>query len=174
MATVPVTRVWVAGEVVTDAYMNNNLSAVLNFLLARPMVQVRQTVAQSLPDSTATSITFDAEDFDTSGMHSTVSNTNRLTAVYPGYYSPWGGPGFANNSTGRRLALLRVNGTNINGSSGNFGALNVTKVPCMPSRVYLNVSDWIDLQAYQSSGVALNTAVTGADQSIFGADWVSN
>lgn len=174
MATVPVVRTWTAGEVVTAAYMNSNIRDVDSWLLARAMVQVRQTVSQNLTDSVAASITFDAEDFDTTGMHSTVSNTNRLTAAYPGYYQPWGGVGFANNSTGRRLALLRLNGANVNGSGGNFGANNVTKVPCMNSMIYLNVGDWIDMQGYQTSGVLLATAVTGTDQSIFGAMWQSN
>lgn len=178
MATVPATRVWVAGEVVTDAFMNNNISAVLNFLLAPPIYRGRQTSAQSLTSGTFTAITQDTEDVDTAGGHSTVSNTSRYTAVYAGWYDVAGGVGFAFNATGNRALDLRVNGTMLNGTQSNIATLTASSSTAQPvtadELVFLNVSDYVELFAFQSSGGALNTAVTTDQQSRMNVRWRSN
>ena len=53
--------------------------------LPPPRVQVRQTVAQSIPNGGGM-LTFDAEDVDTHGMHSTSGDTTKLICVIPGLY----------------------------------------------------------------------------------------
>lgn len=177
MATVPVTRVWVAGEVVTDAFMNNNVSAVMNFLLAPPIFQGRQTVAQSLTTGTYAAITLDVEDVDSVGGHSIVSNTSRYTAVYAGWAEVNPSPGFASNATGRRLCKLRMNGTtDVNGSdvSLNSGVTNILKIVGPTMKIFFNVNDYVEMLAAQESGGNLNTAVTTIDQSMMGYKWISN
>ena len=169
MATVPATRVWVAGEVVTDAFMNNNLSAVLNFLLAPPTFQGRQTSAQSLTSGSYTPITFDAEDVDSVGGHSTVTNTSRYTAVYAGWAEVQASTGFATNATGRRLNKLRMNGsTDVSGSDVALfsGITNTIKVVTPAMKIYFNVNDYVESLGAQESGAALNTATLAADQSM--------
>lgn len=42
-------------------------------------VSLRNSANQSIPTGTTTPITWNTEDFDTEGMHSTVSNTERIT-----------------------------------------------------------------------------------------------
>ena len=177
MTALPTTHTFSAGEVVTDTTMNNNITAVLNFLMAPPIVQARQTVAQSLPNNTATVLTFDSEDVDSSGMHSTVTNTGRLTAVYPGWYAHLPGYSQAANATGQRVMSIQVNGTVVNGS----GADQTSAVAAISTRgigrpmlIFLNVGDFSELSALQNSGGALNTAVTTSEQSTFAAFWVSS
>lgn len=177
MATVPVTRVFVAGEVVLASYFNTNIGAVLNFLLAPPIFQGRQTVAQSLTTGVYTALTLDAEDVDTAGGHSIVTNTSRYVAQYAGWADVNASAGFASNVTGRRLLKLRTNGTtDINGSdvsmfSGITGVLkNVTPVV----KIFFNVTDYVEMMPAQESGGALNTAVTTVDQSMMGYKWISN
>lgn len=176
MATVPVTRTWVAGEVVTAAYMNLNLTDVLNWLLAPAICQVRQIVTQSVGTSSTDNITFTAEDVDTTGMHSTVSNTSRLTAVYAGWYQASGAVPWPFNATGRRVAGIRVNGVDINSSQAAIPATSAS-VTVSISRtilVFLNVGDYVGLSGRQESGVSLSTPVTASDQAHMTAIWESN
>lgn len=175
MATVPVTRTWVAGEVVTAAYMNNNITAVLGWLLAPAIVQLRQIVAQSLPDGAFTALTFTAEDVDSTGMHSTSVNTTRATSVYPGWYYFSASSSTAANGTGRRGGQWAVNGTTLNAASTLVPPHTAAVV--IPSKgllIFLNVGDYVEYKAYQNSTAALSTLVTSQEQSNMTGFWVSN
>lgn len=177
MALVPVTRVFVAGEVVLASYFNTNIGVVLNFLLAPPIFQGRQTVAQTLTTGVYAGITMDAEDVDSVGGHSIVTNTSRYIAQYAGWAQVDGGAGIAANATGRRLTKLRMNGTtDLNGSGINLPATaaSVAKIPFVTMKAFFNVSDYIEPMAGQESGGNLNTAISSNDQSIFGYRWISN
>lgn len=176
MATVPVTRVWSAGEVVTQGYMNDNVTAPIGWLLAKAICRVRQTVAQSIPNNSSTAITFDAEDVDSTGMHSTVSNTDRLTAVYPGWHSTGGAYCSAASTAGIRATQIDVNGTVLNGSDIQ-GAPTSSGVSITAARrmlAYLNVGDYLRLRAFHTIGSATNTGVTTSNQSSFDVTWESN
>ena len=181
MAAVPSSRTWVAGEIVTAAYMNNTIRDVENYLLAPPLFLGRQTVAQTLTTGTFTAVTFDAEDVDSAGGHSTSVNTSRYTAQYTGWYWPGGGVGFAANTTGRRNSEWRTNGATVISGSGfyasaNAGAGNVVKIGTISLPIFLNATtDYLEMLALQDSGGNLNTAVGGInDQSCFSLKWCSN
>lgn len=177
MTAVPSTRTWVAGEVVLDSHFNTNIRDVLNFLLAPPIFQGRQTVAQTLTTGVYAAITLDAEDVDSANGHSTSSNTSRYTAVYAGWAEVNPSASFAGNVTGRRLCKLRVNGsTDVSGSDVVMfaGITNTLKVTGPTMKVFLNVGEYIEAMAAQESGGNLNTVVTGIDQSMMGYRWISN
>ena len=172
----------VTGTVATTSEMNSFFRDPINFLLAPPIAELRQTVAQSLTNATFTAITFDTEDVDKdvsgAGGHSTSVNTSRFTAVYPGWYQVSGGVGFANNLTNVRITHIRVNGTTLNGSrqlmtAANSG-INATMVPVRTKHVFLNVNDYVEVWAFQDSGGALNTDVNAETQSTMTVRWVSN
>lgn len=176
MTAVPVTRTWVAGEVVLDSHFNNNIRDVLNFLLAPPIVQARQTVAQSLTNGVFADLTFTTEDVDSAGMHSNVTNTPRFTAVYAGWYRYSGSAAFAASATGRRLTKWSLNGSDIAGS-GLYLPATAASVQSMPAKtmlIFQNVSDFVILAAAQESGGSINTAVGSVDQSVVNAKWESN
>lgn len=177
MAAVPVTRTFVSGEVVLASHFNTNINGPLGFLLAPPIFQGRQTVAQTLTTGVFAAITMDAEDVDSAGGHSTSSNTSRYIAQYAGWYILGGVAGIAANATGRRLTKWRVNGSaDVNGS-GVFSpstAASVVKVPLATIKVFLNVGDYVEAMVAQESGGNVNTAVSATDQSYAGADWRSN
>lgn len=178
MATVPTTRTWVAGEIVTAAYMNNTIRDVDNWLLAPAICKVRQTVAQSLTTSgTPAAITFDAEDVDSTGMHSTVTNISRITAVYPGWYWVGGGISYAINATGVRTTAWRINGAATpDGNTLRPGfATFSAQMPARASLYFLNVGDYLELFATQTSGGALSTAVANTgEQPNASVVWASN
>jgi len=178
MTTVPVTHTFSAGEVVTDTTMNNSVTAVLNFLLARPILRARQTVAQSITSGGAGSaLTFDSEDVDSSGMHSTSSNTSRATAVYPGWYLFAGNGSLVQNATGLRTLSWNINGSAQSGAGSSDGGAGVGidfRHPAAATLFFLNVGDFVEMILFQNSGGALNTEVSGSQQSTMMCVWESN
>lgn len=176
MAVVPATRTWVAGEVVTAAHFNTNIRDVFNYLLAPPILKIRQTTLQSIANNTHTALTFTTEDVDSSGMHSTSVNTSRATAVYPGWYSTAGGTSFAGNVTGVRGTYWSINATPVNGSNVLLVATSAAAVqtPARGDLVFLNVGDYLELFTYQNSGGNLNTSVTAQEQPSMVCIWESN
>ena len=177
MTAVPTTRTWTAGEIVTAGLLNTAVRDVDAFLLARPAFKGRQTVAQSLTNSTTTAITLDVEDHDSAGGHSTATNTSRYTAVYPGWYSQYGGIGYATNATGVRTVEYDVNGTVQPGcgvllfSGQSSGS---ARIPGRGFESYLNVGDYTQMVGFQNSGGPLNTAVSGQEQSSYVVRWAHN
>lgn len=177
MAVVPSTRTWVAGEVVTAAHFNSNIRDVLLYLLSPPIMELRQTSSQSVPNNAFTAFTYTTEDFDSSGMHSNSVNTSRATAVYPGYYQHSGALCFSPNATGGRGGTFGVNGTQIN--SGEVMGPNATASfnHCAPFRtrfLFLNVGDYSEAFGYQNSGGSLGTPAGAQAGGGFGMKWESN
>jgi hypothetical protein len=176
VGTVPSTLVYVTGQVVTAAQLNGSPGGTWGpFVLGRPDVRVRQTVAQSIPNNTWTDLAFDTEDVDPDLWHSTVTNTARLTPQTAGRISLIGaGVAFAGNVTGRRGVRWALNGSPLNGtdvlvpagSSGTFA------VGARGDRVDVNGStDYLTVQVYQDSGGALSTSVAADVQPAASAEW---
>jgi hypothetical protein len=109
--------------------------------------------AQSIPNNTSTALTFGSEDFDIGGLHSTASNTSRLTAPSAGLWLIGATAEFTANTTGRRGLYLRANGTAIFagtlGTAANFSAATVV------SLYQLGAGQFVEALAYQDSGGAL-------------------
>lgn len=175
MATVPSEVTAVAGSVLTAAMWNSNVRDGLNFILSPPFAVLRQTVAQSLATSGSwTSILLDTEDIDRDNGHSTSSNTSRYTSQTAGWYDCDGYAATAANSTNARGTRLAVNG-NASRGRATFGPATASDIwggPCVGS-VYLNVGDYVEVQAFQNTGGALNTAVPGDVTSALTVRWCS-
>lgn len=179
MASVPDTHDFTGG-VANSTEANAYIRDPLRFLLNPPRAELRQTVAQSIPNGTGTPITFDVEDLDQNigalAQHDNVTNNSRFTAQYAGWYELGGAVGFAANTTGQRVANWIVNGSSINASQVTDQALSAlgNKVAARSKHVFLNVGDYVELTAFQNSGGALNTNVTSNEQSGAMIRWVSN
>lgn len=174
---IPSTRLFTAGEVETGAYLNSAVTNLGNFMLGKPIALLRQTVVQALTTSGTTyALTFDTEDVDRDNGHSTSTNTSRYTAQTAGWYFVSATAAFAGNVTGSRLARFAVNGTAINfGQNINYATLNSnTCVLPLNALMYLNVSDYVEVQVNQTSGASLNTNVTAPYQSFMSVIWVSS
>jgi hypothetical protein len=162
MTAPPTPRTFTAGEVETAAYMNS-VSALLTFLLNPPRCRLYSNVAQSIPNSTWTALTFQNELFDTDTMHSTTTNPERITATTSGLYVVAGAVTFPNNGTGRRAAELWKNGSlapwesydTIGTPSSAFGT-----VAPLYAEVQLAAGDYIEYRVLQDSGAAMNTYVS--------------
>lgn len=176
MATVPVYRTWVAGEVVTAAYFNANVRDAGNFWLSVPTFEGRQTVTQSLTSGVDAALTYDTEDLDNDNGHSTVTNTDRYTPVTVGRFQVSGACCYATNATGWRAASVWKNGAFVNGGGALYQAVSTAASTRVASRTITEVAngstDYFQIAANQNSGGALSTTNGSFDQSTFSVRWV--
>ena len=119
---------------------------------------------QTANNVTQTPVSFNNEDFDTSGFHDNVTNNDRVTIPtgLSGKYLVTSKIDFAANATGQRVLYHFINGVLVNlavqpvNSTANGSSFEL-------SGVYnLSAGNYINLQVYQDSGGALN--VLGAAQ----------
>lgn len=117
----------------------------------------------SISNNTDTILTFSSELYDTDAMHSTSSNTSRITipSGKGGYYDIRWSMVWDNNSSGnRRIRLLK------NGSSYEIGPILTIKGDGLTGLsnntvVSTVAGDYWELQAFQDCGGALNVGVGG-------------
>jgi hypothetical protein len=141
----------------------------------RPNVHVRQTISQNIAHNTFTSLTFTNEDFDNVNGHSSITNTSRYVCQtgFAGKYLLNGGTAFDANSSGSRTCRWAVNGVAVNASqaSGVLGsASSAVNAKCVI--VHLAEGDYVELQAFQSSGVTLATETASNLQSSMSIAWM--
>jgi hypothetical protein len=108
-------------------------------------------------------ITWDAESYDSDGMHSTSTNTSRITFNKAGTYRIAGKVSFAQNATGRRIVRLIKNGDTVNPIGQWESPKPGDAASAAPSIVFddelvFAVNDYVELQAFQSSTVTLAIA----------------
>jgi hypothetical protein len=114
---------------------------------------------------------FDTEQYDSDGMHSTSSNTGRITATTAGLYSVRFNLAFAANATGIRTASLRKNGTEV--TFARTPATSAGIAACGGAfDVYLAAGDYLELWGTQTSGGALASSA-GASGTTMQARWVA-
>jgi len=140
----------------------NLLSAAVSFLREPPIAEMYSAVNQSLTTGTWTSLLFELEIVDSVDGHSTSVNTSRYIAVYTGRYKVSGLSSYASNATGQRGTRLVVNGVAQAGAQTSVPPVNgsQTEIGSGSHWVYLNVSDYVEVQGFQSSGGALNTGAS--------------
>lgn len=119
-----------------------------------PAAQVYHWLNQSIPHSTHTILAFADEVFDTDNMHNSTYNS-RLTCNTPGIYLIIASVDFDITDVGsRNIAILR-NGITVaqqsnKGTPDTFSSLTISTL------LYLDVGDYVEVDIYQTSGIALN------------------
>lgn len=155
---------------------NTLQAAQLNDCFDPPRCRLFNSANISVANTTNTVLTFDTETYDSGGMHSTSSNTGRITVPTggSGWYVITGGAEFAANATGQRDLTIRLNGSLVIGAARATSASGSVATRLMCTTQYpLSDGDYVELLAYQTSGGALNV-VTGSDWSpIFMACWTA-
>jgi hypothetical protein len=119
-----------------------------------------QSSGQSISNTTQTDLTFDTETFDTDGYHSTSSNTNRITIPTgkSGYFLVTARTAFGANTSGTRINWLIKNGSTYL-STVYVGAAVADNTSVVTSAIVsLVATDYITINAYQTSGSTLTTA----------------
>jgi hypothetical protein len=138
---------------------------------------VYNSAAQTLSNNTLTAITWNSEDIDTNGFHSTSTNTSRIT-VPTGYAGKYLVGAVLNwdqsNGTGERTTLFYKNGSAVASSAAGLGAGGV------PSATYplgfsfvvdCAVNDYLEVYGKQTSGgnLSVNGNASGTRLSHFWA-----
>lgn len=117
----------------------------------------------SITTATTTALTFNSERYDLSTLHSTSTNTSRLTLPTAGAWFIGGSVAWAANATGVRQLAIRKNGTTILSSvlgPASSGGVNGTQ-QAVSTEYSFAVNDYVELIVYQDSGGALNVVVVG-------------
>tara|TARA_R110000868_G_scaffold11064_3_gene54330 strand:- start:1072 stop:1572 length:501 start_codon:yes stop_codon:yes gene_type:complete len=151
-------------------------AAELNDAFSPPRCRLTNSANISLTNNLATAVTFDTETHDTGGMHSTSSNTSRITIPTggSGMYLIGAGIEFAANATGTRDVNLRINGTTIIASSRATATSATSATRLMTNTIYpLNAGDYVEIMAFQNSGGALNITAASEYTPIFYACWLT-
>ena len=103
-------RTWTPRTKVTASILNTELSGNLNQLASPPYCNVYATAATTMTAvNTVYAVAFDGEAADTEptpGMHSTSTNTSRITIVTAGLYHIEGGAGVAAQTAHNRLDVM--------------------------------------------------------------------
>jgi hypothetical protein len=129
------------------------------------VAQLYRAAAQTLTTSTATDIIWDTATLDRLGGWSSTTNPTRWTPNIPGWYLVQGFVGYAAHATGTRRAALRKNGSSY--VPGSFvqdapaSASFTFRVHTPMLLVQMNgTTDYLTVEAYQSSGGNLDTLAT--------------
>lgn len=167
-------KTWTVGEVLTAANLNTHLRDNVAFLATPPGCALYQTAGTSLTHNSDTVVLFDTEAEDNATLHSTASNTGRVTASIAGRWLFTACVQFPSNTTGIRGISFKKNGaTQYNGlrvpnvSSGGFAdIISLSKI------IRLAAADYVELLGYQNTGGAL-TSTPGVGATTLEAIWVS-
>lgn len=126
------------------------------------VAKLLQTTAQSLANTTTTTITWNAIEHDKLGVMT--AGAGSYAPNVPGWYEFTGGVGFASSSAGIRNIFWYQAGSAADGSGATTNALTsplATDVVARPFTTFLNGASGVALQAYQNSGGTLSTGGSG-------------
>jgi hypothetical protein len=124
----------------------------------------------TLANNTTVTLTWNQEDFDTDGFHSTSTNTSRITipAGKAGKYLVTSKVQYTSNSSGRRIVQITKNGANawdFESASPGSTDLQLQGVAIID----LTVGDYVETTAWQNSGASLSAQNSSTRYSAFAA-----
>jgi len=130
-----------------------------------PAFSAYANAVTSVANVTFTKIAFQVEEFDTNNNFDSTTNY-RFTPTVAGYYQISSGVELAGNINGGVAIVIYKNGSAY--KTGSFYPNgNVSPIATVSSLVYFNGStDYVEIYAYQASGISLNT-VSGIQFSWF-------
>jgi hypothetical protein len=144
------------GAAVTQVLTKGGLDQYLKENTNPPAVRVVHGGTQSIANNTQTSLAFNQERFDNDTMHDLVTNNSRLTCNTPGIYLISGNVEWAVNATGIRTLIIQHS---IAGAIARISRPGAATYPLAQSVTCLwnmAAGQWLTLDVYQDSGVALN------------------
>ena len=128
-----------------------------------PACRLIRSSDQTLANSTATSIEWNAEDYDGSAMHSTSSNPELVTIGRAGWYRAYAQLHWTANATGlRQMELLKSGVLVPRALSTIAGHASVNEVQSLSATVFCNAGDTLRIRATQTSGGNLNVFGTSS------------
>lgn len=135
---------------------------------------LQKTSTQSIANTTYVTLTFDSENYDSNSYHDNVTNNTRITipSGKAGKYLFSGIIDWDSNATGMRTVVLYKNGVEVNTITRGAGLAGgeLTKLP-YSYVADAAISDYFELQVYQSSGGSLNIR-SGSSGTTFQASYL--
>jgi len=132
------------------------------FLIDPPACSVNHSTNQSVPDETVTALLANTEQFDNNSMHSTSSNTSRITIQTDGRYLIFATVRTGSNQTGHRQVQIRANGDQVNSAYniGRHDAAGDTSTVISGSRaLVLSAGDYVECTLEHNAGIDVTTAL---------------
>jgi hypothetical protein len=124
-----------------------------------PVCSVSASVAQTVTSGSATALTADVENFDNDAMHSTVTNTSRITIQTEGRYLFISTVVFAAGGAGTRQIVFRIDGvTSLGGQLLSPAASGSTRL-CAPFSSPLTVGQYLEVVVVQTQGANLGVTL---------------
>jgi hypothetical protein len=154
-------------------FLNGNLAYTTPTAPTVSACRVRNSGSQSIPNNTSTALTFDTEDYDNDTIHSTISNTSRLTCRTAGKYYVVGAILWAANAVNQRTLQIRSNGSTIRGQTDDIPNASSTHAQQVAGIVDMIVGDYVELVAYQNSGSPVSSTPGSNYAPFFAAHKVS-
>lgn len=164
-------RTWVSGEHPTAAQMNANIRDNVSFVANPPSCRAYHNTTQSINNATLTTLSLNAEAWDTDTMHNTVTNNSRLTIKTAGLYIVTVEVILAANGTGVRVANLLLNGSELPINNGNAASAFDSRI-LYSTQEKLALNDYLEIGIYQTSGGALSTVQSATRAPSLTATWV--
>jgi hypothetical protein len=155
-------RAFISGTNVNYQY-NGTAWVSAQALSIPPMCRAYLSTSTNISNNTVTSVSFDSENYDTDTMHSTSSNTNRITFTTAGVYALSAACKWATAAGGVRQIVFRLNGTtdlSVASQASNGGGNNTDQQ--LSVQYSFAANDYVELRVYQDSGgtVAIRGDVT--------------
>ncbi len=141
-----------------------------------PAAQAFNSATESITSgSGTTTLTFNSENFDTAALHSTTTNTSRLTAPVAGLYQVTGQVRWSANGAGSRFLAINKSGAGWVGADWRQaagGTFNITD-QFVTALTSLTAGQYVELDAYQDSGATL-TVGSGTGGPSLAMHWVGS
>lgn len=120
------------------------------------------SAAISVANATLITLTLNSERWDSDTIHSTSTNTSRLTCNTAGKYLITANVAYDINATGYRVTRILLNGVTEIARDMRMPVTASDYTACIVTTIQdLTVTDYIEVQAYQTSGGALNVQSVG-------------
>jgi hypothetical protein len=167
----------IAAEEYVDAADWNALVDSINFLANPPACRVHNSAAQNLANNAGVALTFNSERFDTAAMHSTVTQTSRITAPVAGLYTIAGHVQIQGDTDFISVVVdIRLNGTTPIATvrDQNPGVSANQKMFSVSTIYKLAAGDYVELVVTQeNTSGGINTTIVSAGRSPeFVAAWI--
>lgn len=167
------TDIGVLSSLTTNAKVNlvaavNEINSSLSEITKYPACRVYNNTNISLASGSYASLPFNSEDFDTDNIHDVTTNNTRLTCNTAGVYLITVNVSFFMNATGSRSLKILLNGSTIIGMVTDNTSTILTMRLNINTIYKLSVGDYIEIQAYQDSGSALNVPYEAKSSPAFG------
>jgi len=156
-----------------DEINAEDITDIEDLTFRAPGVRLVQSVAQSIPDNTATAITFTTEDLDPNSFHDPVTNNTRITPTVAGWYR-FNGTYFSATITTPVLFATYLRKNNASTIPPGYRGISTNSSPSVACEALIEMNgstDYVELVALQDSAGATNTAVSAYIACVFECEY---